>query len=86
MERVSINNIVVRFFTDKEVATSVAHNMGLSVFQHENINRFVLAKSVVDDTAEIFDSAGVIFSEQTLQKSPISKVWQKEFVASLQAV
>lgn len=83
MERVSIQNIVVRFFSDRAEAADQAGIMNMKVYQHDNINQFVVCSDIQVGFPEIFDTTGVIFSEKTQKRNIESRLWVAEFIKDL---
>lgn len=86
MERVSVDNIVVRFFTDKSEAEHVALLMGFQVFAHSIEGRYVVANTLEGDYPEIYDAVGLVMSAKAQARNLESRLWVKEMVNSLKAV
>jgi len=83
MERVSINNYVVRFFSSVEEAAYTAKVLGLNIYQHDNTNQYLVADDLSLEIPEIIDASGMIFSKPSIQNSETIKLWIKELSANL---
>lgn len=83
MERVTINNYVVRFFSSVEEAADTAKLLGLNIYQHDNTNQYIVADDISLETPEIIDSIGMLFSKSSIQNSDFIKLWIKSLSSNL---
>jgi hypothetical protein len=83
MERVSVDNIVVRFFTEKSEAEHVALLMGFQVFKHSVSGRYVIASTLESDYPEIYDAVGLVMSAKNQARNLDSRLWVEEMKRSL---
>tara|TARA_Y100001973_G_C4948358_1_gene209056 strand:+ start:220 stop:480 length:261 start_codon:yes stop_codon:yes gene_type:complete len=83
MERVTINNYVVRFFSSVEEAADTAKVLGLNIYQHDNANQYLVADDLSLEVPEIIDASGMIFSKRSIQSSDTIKLWIKELSSNL---
>lgn len=86
MERVSIHNIVVRFFSSQETAEKAASVLGLKVFKHAGTNQFVYSSDITAEHPEIFDTTSLIFTKRTQASDLNARLWMGEFVKELEPV
>ncbi len=82
-ERVSINNIVIRFMTSKDYAKKIADITGMKIYQFGDFNLYVLSYDITKEYPEIHDATGLILSSDCQTRFIDSKTWINDFLKNL---
>lgn len=85
-ERVSVDNVVVRFFSEKSEAESVAKILNAKTFQVGEENRYLISSDITIEQPEIFDCHGMIFSAKSQSRSLEARLWIQEVVKDMKEV
>lgn len=85
-ERVSVDNVVVRFFSEKSEAESVANILNAKTFQVGEENRYLISSDITVEQPEIFDCQGMIFSTKSQSRSLEARLWIQEMVKDMKEV